>query len=79
MADVLYLTTGEICRFPTQKIHTHNLHGTGCTLSSAIAAYLLRGNDLSTAIKRAKSILEKGIRQGAIAHIGKGNGPLILT
>lgn len=79
LADVLYLTTGEICRFPTQKIHTHNLHGTGCTLSSAIAAYLLRGNDLSTAIKRAKGILEKGIRQGAVAHIGKGNGPLILT
>lgn len=78
LADVLYLSTGEIYRFPTQKIHTHNLHGTGCTLSSAIAAYLLRINDLSSSIKRAKSILEKGIRQGAIAHIGKGNGPLIL-
>lgn len=78
LADVLYLSTGEIFRFPTQKIHTHNLHGTGCTLSSAIAAYLLRGNDLPTSIKRAKRILEKGIRQGAIAHIGKGNGPLIL-
>lgn len=78
LADVLYLSTGEIYRFPTQKIHTHNLHGTGCTLSSAIAAYLLRDNDLPTSIKRAKSVLEKGIRQGAIAHIGKGNGPLIL-
>lgn len=78
LADVLYSTTGESHRFPTKKIATHNLHGTGCTLSSAIASYLVKGNDLVTAISLAKHILAEGIQKGANAHIGKGNGPLLL-
>lgn len=78
LADVLYSTTGELHRFPTKKIATHNLHGTGCTLSSAIASYLVKGNDLVTAIFLAKLILAEGIQKGANAHIGKGNGPLLL-
>ena len=78
LADILYSTTGETHRFPTKKIATHNLHGTGCTLSSAIASYLVKGNDLVTTISLAKQILAEGIQKGAIAHIGKGNGPLLL-
>lgn len=78
LADILYSTTGESHRFPTKKIATHNLHGTGCTLSSAIASYLVKGNDLVTAISLAKQLLAEGIQKGANAHIGKGNGPLLL-
>lgn len=78
LADVLYTTTGESHRFPTKKIATHNLHGTGCTLSSAIASYLVKGNDLVTAISLAKQLLSEGIQKGANAHIGKGNGPLLF-
>ena len=78
LADVLYTTTGESHRFPTKKIATHNLHGTGCTLSSAIASYLVKGNDLITAISLAKQLLSEGIQKGANAHIGKGNGPLLF-
>lgn len=78
LADILYSTTGESHRFPTKKIATHNLHGTGCPLSSAIASYLVKGNDLVTAISLAKHLLAEGIQKGANAHIGKGNGPLIF-
>lgn len=78
LADILYSTTGESHRFPTKKIATHNLHGTGCTLSSAIASYLVKGNDLVTAISLAKQLLAEGIQKGANAHIGKGNGPLLF-
>ena len=78
LADVLYSTTGESHRFPTKKIATHNLHGTGCTLSSAIASYLVKGNDLITAISLAKQLLSEGIQKGANTHIGKGNGPLLF-
>lgn len=78
LADILYSSTGESHRFPTKKIATHNLHGTGCTLSSAIASYLVKGNDLVTAISLAKHLLAEGIQKGANAHIGKGNGPLLF-
>ena len=78
LADILYSTTGESHRFPTKKIATHNLHGTGCTFSSAIASYLVKDNDLVTAISLAKHLLAEGIQKGANAHIGKGNGPLIF-
>ena len=78
LADVLYPITGEPHRFPTKKIATHNLHGTGCTLSSAIAAYLVKGAPLVTSITKAKQLLANGIQKGANAHIGKGNGPLLF-
>lgn len=78
LTDTLYLQSGEVYRFPTRKLVTSNLHGTGCTLSSAIAAHLVQGFSLVTAIEKAKSLLAEGIRRGANAHIGKGNGPLLF-
>ena len=62
--------------FSTQTIFTHNVHGTGCTLSSAIAAYLARGYELSTAIKAAKSYIFEAIKAGADITIGRGSGPV---
>ncbi len=59
--------------FETERIHTKNTHGTGCTFSSAIASQLAKGADLCEAVKRAKDYVTM-----AIAHalpIGKGCGP----
>lgn len=60
--------------FSAPRIATRNTHGTGCTLSSAIAAMLARGADLPTAIRRAKEYLVAAL-QSAPA-IGHGAGPL---
>ena len=57
-----------------KRIDNPNTHGTGCTLSSAIACNLALGNDLPEAVKRAKAYLTKGIEMGL--DLGKGRGPL---
>lgn len=72
--DVLVTSTGEETWFPHERIETSNTHGTGCTLSSAIASYLALDESLPNAIKLAKSYLT-----GALAndpHLGKGSGPV---
>lgn len=56
------------------KISNPNTHGTGCTLSSAIAAYLARGETLESAVKKAKNYLAGAI--GAMLDLGRGSGPL---
>lgn len=62
--------------YTSPKIESHNLHGTGCTLSSAIATYLTSGNNLEEAIRRAKSYISTAIDNGKSLQIGHGNGPL---
>lgn len=72
--DLLLLKDGSIRRLSSVRIDTHNTHGTGCTLSSAIAANLAKGMDLEEAVGAAKKYLT-----GALAHdpgLGQGNGPL---
>ncbi len=59
-------------------VHTPNTHGTGCTLSSAIAAYLSRGYALEDAVARAKAWLSDALRVGAECHFGHGHGPALL-
>lgn len=78
VSDILYLACGEEKHYTTERIDTHNLHGTGCTLSSAIAAYVVKECRLDEAVEKAKTLLAKGIRKGAVANIGKGNGPLLF-
>lgn len=71
--DVLF-AAGEVCRFPAQRIATPNTHGTGCTFSSAIAAYLALGLPVAEAVGAAKRYLT-----GAIEHapgLGSGHGPV---
>ena len=71
--DVFYDgTTTHLFRAP--RIATRNTHGTGCTLSSAIAANLARGFLLPEAIARAKNYLNEALR--AAPGLGKGHGPL---
>ena len=75
--DVFYL--GEEERFLTLTgpyVRTRNNHGTGCTLSSALAACLARGMDLETAVHRAKAYISGAIRSGAAYRLGQGHGPV---
>ncbi|MEE4352177.1 MAG: bifunctional hydroxymethylpyrimidine kinase/phosphomethylpyrimidine kinase [Desulfatiglans sp.] len=65
----------------SQVLHGHytetdNNHGTGCTLSSAIAGYLAQGLDMESAVKNAKSYITEAIRVGAEYSIGRGHGPV---
>lgn len=61
---------------PSKKIRTLNTHGTGCTLSSALAAALARGEDLTVAARSAKTYIEKAIISGSEYTIGNGHGPV---
>ena len=63
--------TLESPRYPTQ--HTH---GTGCTLSSAIASYLAQNNDLLTAVGHAKHYITQAIIHSQNLHVGQGHGPV---
>lgn len=71
----LFLTKSEIKWFEAEKIHTKNTHGTGCTLSSAIASYYA-SYELSDAIGYAKSYLAKALKSANLLNVGKGIGPL---
>ena len=77
MCDILYDATEERCfRYHAPKIESHNLHGTGCTLSSAIATKLSQGHPLKEAIALAKDYVTKAINASKNMHIGNGHGPL---
>ena len=62
--------------FSAPRIDTRNTHGTGCTLSSAIAARLALGDDLSTAISAAKTYLSGALAASDGLRIGSGHGPV---
>ncbi len=70
-----YLFDGETFQsFSASRIATKNTHGTGCTYSAAIAAYLARGFEVVEAIQRAKAYLTQAIRHSFT--LGHGPGPL---
>ncbi len=76
-SDLLYLTDGDrLMWLPAERIATQNNHGTGCTLSSAIASYLARGHDTQAAVQKAKSFMNSAIAAGAAFKIGHGHGPV---
>ena len=74
--DKLYLPNGEVCSFVHEAIATRNTHGTGCTLSSAIAAFMARGLALADAVAQAKTYLSQALEAGKDVHIGEGHGPV---
>ena len=71
--DLLYSRNG-IQWFHGQRIHNPNTHGTGCTLSSAIASNLALGYDLTTSIQMAKDYISGAL--AAMLDLGKGSGPM---
>ena len=76
--DLLYEAAGggRWVEYPGERIATRNNHGTGCTLSSAIAAHLALGHPLEEAVRRAKAYITGAIRAGAAYRTGKGHGPV---
>ncbi len=62
--------------FTHERVKTLNTHGTGCTLSAAIAAYLAAGSSLTDAVQQGKAYLTGALLAGKNWKIGKGNGPL---
>ena len=73
--DVL-VGAGEPRLFSAPRIETSNTHGTGCTLSSAIAARLAHGDALEDAIAAAKSYLSGALAASGELHVGSGHGPV---
>jgi hydroxymethylpyrimidine/phosphomethylpyrimidine kinase len=77
LVDVLYdYDTGTLTTFANSRIHTENVHGTGCTLSSAITSFAARGMALPDAVRRAEDYVNKAIRSGALYRLGRGHGPV---
>lgn len=79
--DILVQANAEGAVAESHKLHslrisTHNLHGTGCTLSSAIAAYLALGFSLPDAVQAARIYVRSALYAGAQVRTGAGVGPL---
>lgn len=71
--DLLY-SNGNCKWFHGKRINSSNTHGTGCTLSSAIASNLAKGFDLAESVQRAKDYISGAL--SAMLDLGKGSGPL---
>ena len=76
VVDVLALPGQPHTRLQSARIASRNVHGTGCTLSSAIAAHLALGYPLDAAVKLARAYILQAIAAGAAVHTGGGHGPL---
>jgi len=76
VVDVLLQPGLPTLRMASTRIESRNVHGTGCTLSSAIAAYLALGLDLVQAVTQARAYILKAIAAGADVRTGHGHGPL---
>lgn len=77
--DYLYMNNGggvKRVEFTSETVETKNTHGTGCTLSSAIAAFAARGCGLEDAVRKAKGYLTGALKAGADVVVGKGHGPV---
>lgn len=73
-ANDLLFANGSYSWYNGKRINNPNTHGTGCTLSSAIAANLAKGFDLDTSVKHAKEYISGAL--GAMLDLGKGSGPM---
>jgi hydroxymethylpyrimidine/phosphomethylpyrimidine kinase len=72
-----YLVSGNgIIRLAAPRIATSNTHGTGCSLSSAIAAGLAKGEDMETAVRNAKAWISMAIAAADRLGVGHGHGPI---
>ena len=73
--DYLFRKAGVVA-LAAPRIATKNTHGTGCSLSAAIAAGLAKGDDLETAVRRAKSWVSAAIAAADRLNVGQGHGPI---
>ena len=72
----LLLDGKTVTRLAVHRIATQNTHGTGCTLSAAIAAGLAKGQDLATAAREAKEFVTDAIAAADLLEVGGGHGPV---
>jgi hydroxymethylpyrimidine/phosphomethylpyrimidine kinase len=72
----LLIGEGKVLRLSAKRVATNNTHGSGCTLSAAIAAGLAKGRDLVTAVQEAKAFVTAAIGAADRLKIGHGHGPL---
>ena len=73
-ADDLLVHKDEAHWLSSEKIDNPNTHGTGCTLSSAIASNLAKGYDLETSVQRAKNYISGALSD--MLDLGQGSGPM---
>ena len=76
VVDVLLLADQTSHTLRSPRINSMNVHGTGCTLSSAIASYWALGHDLQDAVVQARAYILAAIQAGAQVTTGHGHGPL---
>lgn len=76
VSDLLMTAGGRFHWMRAPRIHTMNTHGTGCTLSSAIAAHLALGLALPAAVEAARQFVRVALEAGATVQTGAGSGPL---
>lgn len=77
LVDVFYnQETNEIVELSSKRIYTKNTHGTGCTLSSALATFLARGFELNRSVELAKNYIDGAIQSGKDFVVGNGHGPV---
>jgi len=72
----LLIEPNAVARLVAERINTRNTHGTGCTLSSAIAAGLAKGLPLAEAVREAKAYVTAAIKASGQLEIGHGHGPV---
>jgi hydroxymethylpyrimidine/phosphomethylpyrimidine kinase len=72
----MLVLASSFTRLATPRIDTRNTHGTGCTLSSAVAAGLAKGFDLVSAAREAKVYVSDSIAVSGRLEIGAGHGPV---
>jgi len=74
-SDVL-VSEGEVRWFEAARFQTRNTHGTGCSLSSALAAELAKGRSLQDAVRQAKTWLAEAVAASGRLSVGSGHGPV---
>jgi len=75
--DIFYnAETDEIIELKSKRLDTPNTHGTGCTLSSALASFIAKGIDMNDAVRLAKEYITKALISGKDYEIGHGHGPV---
>ena len=75
--DCLFVRDGEVCWLNQKRVQTNNVHGTGCTFSAAITAFLARSFSIESAVQEAKKYLAGALEAGANYQLGKGKGPVM--
>ena len=76
LTSLYFAADGSVQEYSFEKFDTRNTHGSGCTLSSAVASYIAQGKTLADAVALGQEYVHQAILSGKDVQTGKGNGPL---